>query len=381
MIVFLKFVGAVFVALILFAITVYFYIRWKFRSAIKGFIDALQSIDGPTVPPFRVKLKRYEVVFDDEGDDDYIENKDEFNARVNDFIVLGFEKIDDYFVNEMGMPMTALLHQESKTYGIVYNHPELNVWCDVVRRYQDETSWTYGTISDYYMDRPPWATQHFFPGESLTTVTEKFWKEAPGDGVLAFSKEEFPRYFEKIYAKEMDWRIERGGVTEAEIRRVAKKDGTECTREQIDNIQRQWRTQITEFFSERVLKRYRKDSQLPRLEWEALESHAVIIHERMQAEELYQAFNDVYYPATLDEADEEDDYDRKERERWTARIEEIRESLKQHSPQKTFRELTQSPSKNEIWELHTSVENPISADIWIHKYEDDEEDYVDDDDD
>ena len=382
MIFFLQLVGAFVVALILLILVVYFYIKWKFRSVFKDFAEALKNIaGGAPVPPFRVKLLRKKEYFADDPEEyeDVLDNPHDFKARVEEFASLGFEKIDDYYIEEIPLSMTAFVDRETSTYGVIYDHPMAGVWCDVVRRYEDGSGWTFGTNQDPLMDYPVNKTIKFFPTHSLTEVVETFKTEAPAERAILVSNEEFPKFFERAYAEEMDWRIERGGATEAEIRRIAERDEIECTPEHIHTIQMQWRMAISEFYSQRVLRRYRKDHNLSRSDWEQLEETAVVAHQQMQAEEIFQAFDEDYYPdmgfqLELDEEDDDPEY-RAERDKWERRIEEIREQLKTDPPQTVFRRLVQNSDEKDVeWEFKAAVEKPVPADIWLRHWKDEYDD-------
>lgn len=376
MLFFLQLVGAMVVAFIVLILIVYLYIKWKFRSMFKQMAEAMKNIGGRQIPPFRVKLKKRSEVFDDE-DNDFFEEKESFQARCDDFEALGFEKIDDYYIEDIPLSMTAFIDRETATYGVVYDHPLVeDVWCDLVRRYEDGSGWTFGTNRDPLVDYPVDKTIKYFPNHSLGELFEKFKAEAPRENAIQVSNEEFPRFFEKAYAEEMDWRIERGGATEAEIRRISERDEIECTPEVIHSIQMQWRMAISNFHRERVLRRYRKENNLSRSDWEDLEEGAVVVYEQMQAEEILQAFDDEYYPEMGFEYPEEDEDDdpeyRTERARWDRKLDEIREQLKTDPPQAIFRRLVEKSTQKELdWEFKATVEKPLPADIWTRHYKDD----------
>lgn len=386
---FLQLVGAILVSLIILILVVYLYIRWKFRSFFKDLAEGLKNMGGVgQIPPFRVKLLRKSEVFGEDPDeyDDLLLNQEEFKSHVDEFASLGFEKIDDYYIEDIPLSMTALIDRNTSTYGVVYDHPIAGVWCDVVRRYEDGSGWTFGTNQDPLVDYPVNKTMKFFPNLSLTEVVENFQAEAPAENAVLVSSAEFPKFFERAYAEEMDWRIERGGATEAEIRRIAERDEVECTPEHIQSIQMQWRMAISDFYHERVLRRYRKETDLSRTEWEELDMEGVVVHQQMQAEEILQAFDEDYSPEMdfeFGEDDEDDDPEfRVERARWDRNIEEIREQLKTDPPQTIFRRLVEKSTQKELeWEFQASVEKPLPADIWTRHYKDDYDNYGDEDED
>jgi hypothetical protein len=232
------------------------------------------------------------------------------------------------------------------------------------------------------MDYPVNKTIKFFPDLPLAEVVEKFKAEAPSENAILVSNEEFPRFFEKAYAKEMDWRIERGGATEAEIRRICDRDEMECTPKHIQTIQMQWRVAIAEFQQERILRRYRKDAELSHSDWDQLEYEGVVVYQQMQAEEILQAFDDEFVPDIGYEFgdDEEDNAEfRAMISGWERKLDEIREQLKTDPPQTIFRRLVENSDRPEVeWEFKASVDKPIPADIWLRHWKDEDDDRYDD---
>ncbi|WDI42272.1 hypothetical protein [Bremerella sp. P1] len=379
---FLQIVGGVFLALVLFVVVAYLVIRWKLRSWIKSLGDMIAQGMGGAVPPFRVKLTKRSSLEDPHEDWVPEEHLKKFDAITEQFQSLGFTKLEDYVIEEIATPMRVLLDVDQSTIGVIYCHPVIGVWCDVVRRYQDGTAWTFGSTKYHGMDIPPYATQKFFPDESVEQIVTRFREEAPATDMVMITKEEYPGYFEKAYSREMDWRIERGGTTEEEIRRIAEMNGDECNDETVRQIQVQWRTAIHHFLSERALKRYRKDAELSSFQWEHLQNYGVVVHEQMQAEQLLQAYDEEYYPDIQSEWDEDDDDEyvtemREQRAKWNQRLSELEDALHRGTPQQVFRDMIElgngSNSHQTKWEFQTSVTEPIAADIWTRTYEEDDE--------
>lgn len=376
---FLQLVGAMIVALLIVIIALYLYIRWKFRSLFQGFTEALKNLGASQIPPFRVKLRRTSEYFGPD-EDDYLENKEDFLDQCDEFAALGFEKIDNYYIEEFPVSMTAFVDRNTSTYGAVYDHPLAGVWCDVFRRYEDGSGWSFGTNRDPLVDYPVDKTVRFFPDLPLAEVVRKFKAEAPSEHAMLVSNEEFPRFFERAYAEEMDWRIERGGATEAEIRRICERDEVECTPKHIQTIQMQWRVVIAEFQKERILRRYRKEAGLSRSDWDHLEDEGVVVYESMQAEEILQAFDEGYVPDIGYEFEEDEDPEfRAMLADWDQKLEEIREQLKTDPPQTIFRRMVENSGQTEYeWEFKASVEKPVPADIWLRHWKDEDDDLYDD---
>lgn len=388
MLLFFQIVGGFFVALILLILIAYVVIRWKIKRWFSNLADSMMGMAGG-VPPFRIKLRKKSEIDDEFDDDDdeeeeFGDNAAKIKSLADELKALGFEKIDDYVIEEIGTEMPAFVHRERGTYCVIYNHPFAGVWCDVVRMYADGTSWTYANNEYHGMDEPPGKTSQWFPKESLTELVRKFWDDSPSDGTVVVPNEEFAATFEKKYAQEMDWRIERGGVTEAEIRRIAEKGDDECTPEHVKLVQDQWRMSITQFHCERILRRFRKETDMPRREWEEFQYEAVVVHEKMQADEILTRFDEGYYPMEPDEEEDDDLEERAEQKKWAGQLSRIEHWLKEGiSPQECFRNLVEAEKDGGKWEHKGIVEKPLRAEIWLRKWEADEaeDDFYDDEDD
>ena len=383
MVTFLKYVGAFLVALIILLVLAVFYIKKKLKSFVSGLADAIKAMAaGAGVPPFRVNVKPITAEeFTEDADDKKL---GPINAASTELKSLGFEKIGEFLVEEVFTSMRAFVDRETGTYAAIYNCPSIDfVWCDVVRRYADGSGWTYANKEDDYIRFGPKQTTRFFPGESLTGVVEQFREAAPTENVVCVDDEEFPKFFEQSYARSMDYLISHGGPTEAEIRQIAEKSGEECTDEQVAAVQKRWRTAISEFLSERVLRRYRKDAGLSPHQWEELEYQAAVIHERMQAEQILHIFDNEYDddPIQLhfggeDDEEEEDPEELARKEQWSRQLEQLRGSLCEGPPQQAFRMLLHAEGKLDQWKFVAPVSKPLSADIWMRPEEvyDDERD-------
>jgi hypothetical protein len=79
----------------------------------------------------------------------------------------------------------------------------------------------------------PQQTKLYCKGSSLHELFEKVLAERKEAGHITITKEEFVSRFEAQYQKEMKWRIDRGGPTYLEVRRVAEEMGVSTDRERV----------------------------------------------------------------------------------------------------------------------------------------------------
>ena len=282
--------------------------------------------------------------------------------------------------------MQAFVHPSQGTCGVVYDHPLTGVWCDVVRQYPDGSMFTYSTGEYHGMDEPPEKTAKFLPEQPLEQVTQRLWDDSPASGAISIPPDDFVENFERAYAEEMNWRIERGGPTEAEIRRITEKDGQDCTPESVQQIQNQWRTQITAFFSERQLSRFRGLSKVSNTTLAGYQDRMIAIHDRMSAEDLLAIVDHNFYPdADLDEEDfDENDMEEAEllkvhRTQQTL-LKQIRGWCDDSSPREAFPRLLDEEEQRTLYSHLGTVDKPIPGDIWLSPEDEYDDEAFDDED-
>jgi hypothetical protein len=306
------------------------------------------------------------LISDDDDEKTAWFHGDEFDEQNSQFESSGFTVLGDYEVEGLPLRVRGFQHQDHQLYGVIYDHATAGVWCDVVRRYADETSWTVSSGKEPGMDSPPWHTPRFMPGQPVGELLATLLNSSPTSGIQSAGADKFVQRFEAAYKKEMNWRIERGGATEQEIRRVCELNGQDCTAEQIEQIQGLWKTAIGEFLSAQVLRGWRKDSGMPAREFDRIADRLVVIHNRLTPEQVLEAFLSDY------EADDSDD-------------DQMHETVKAwcsaESTISAFRRLIKEKGTETHWTLICELQKPLAAEIWERVEEHQEDDFDDDDED
>lgn len=368
---FLSIAGGIFVGLILFVVVVYLLIRWKLRGLAKWFADSLQEGLAQQVPPFRIKLEN----LDNEEEEDWLseEHQEEFTEITAELEQSGFTRISDYRCGEGMFVMRAMVDTSTGTYAMVYCHLVAGVFAEVSRVYEDGTSWTYSKQTYHGMDVMPTSHQKYLPEKTIEEIVQRFRADAPEEDIVRVEPEQFAAWFEKLYAKEMDWRMDRGGITEDEILRVSTLKGNEITDAQVRQIKSRWRQAINFFQSQRALTQYRKEAELDSYQWDHLQGRAVVVFDKMQAEDLLGLVDEEYAYNIEDEDDEE--VKPKQREKWSQQLGQLEDALTRAEAPAVFRdflELHQNNGRQEYrWEYQGAIREPILADIWIRDYVDD----------
>ena len=371
MLFFLKLVGASLLALIILVLCVYLFVKYKIRKFFKDLADGISGMDAGTVPPFRIKLvtreraeeRARQYADEEDEDDEFFMNEEEVQARADTLGVMGFRLLGDFNTDAM-LNMRVLVHDEKATYAVVYDHYGAGVWCDVYRSYQDGSSWTFSTTKDPGMDIMPRKQQRFHPDAELAEVVNQFWREAPSESVEVVSDDQFSRYFEKKYAEEMNWNIQRGGPTESEIRRIADNSGEECTPEVVKSIQDQWAVAIGAFLSDLAIKQFNKENDVSKQQVAEREDRVIAVHDRVPTEQLFESVYEDFY---MDEEGDDEDAD-PEMEPWRKQFQEIKSLHQSGGAVQAFNSILDGSGKREKFEHLGTVSKPVAAEIWLRPY-------------
>ena len=344
MLTFLKLVAAFIVAIVLLVAAIVLFIRWKFKRFLKNMMEAAGAQASSAVPPFRIKLEPRDI----EDETEWFHESD-VKTQMQQFESSGFTPLGDYDVEGLPLQIRGYQHQDHNVYGVIYDHVAAGVWSDVVRRYDDESSWTVSSTKEHGMDAAPWHTACFLPGQPVSELLNRLLETSPSSGSQTAGADKFVSRFEAAYKREMNWRIERGGATEQEIRRVCEKKGQDCTAEQVEQIQGLWKTAIGEFLSEQVLRYWRKENGVSSREYERIAPDLVVIHDRLTAEQiLAQGYCDL-------------DDDTEDEQQLTVQVQNW---CRAETPTAAFHKLIAIRNTGECWNRLAQLYKPLKAEIW-----------------
>ncbi len=357
---FLQLVGAIVLAiifaLVLLAVAAYFWIRWKIKNLAGNITDqlteAFEGIGGAlaagNVPSLRIQLMRVE------GHE--WKNAEQIEEWTKNLEEQGFEQIGDFDVSPMMMELRAMLHVESSTYAVLYEHPMVGTWFDITSLMEDgQASYTISTDQKNQMDH---REEH--PNVRVTAITtpakafEKFLKDRPQLDWSKVSAGEFVPRFEKAYADEMDWRVKRGGPTEAEIRRIAQQDGTEFNPQMVSSIQDAWANQASYQYEEELQKNYLAQSDHTASEWEEIRDRLFFVHEFTTATCIAEQIEDVIPD------DDDDDGDA-----WEKMMSTIRRICDEKPGAVVFDRVLEELHLTGRFEKRGTVSEPIEATVYV----------------
>jgi hypothetical protein len=138
-----------------------------------------------------------------------------------------FDLAGQYECGEIpGLIIAGFVKPSEQMTGVIYDHPIAGIWSNVCVQYADGENLTVSNAPmGQEMDHMPQSTIIYCKGGSVDELLAKVLTEVKSTGRKTISKEEFSSTFEDAYRKEMKWRMERGGPTSLEVKRVADKMG------------------------------------------------------------------------------------------------------------------------------------------------------------
>jgi hypothetical protein len=153
----------------------------------------------------------------------------------------GFESADDYKCLEMpSLIISGFVHASEQMAGVVYDDPVRGIWVDIFVHYNDGGSLTVSNATaGHELDHMPQQAKSYCKGSSVDELLQKVIAERKEGRRITIAKEEFTSRYEAQYQKEMRWRIDRGGPTHLDVRRVAEEMGVSTDRERLERTTQQ----------------------------------------------------------------------------------------------------------------------------------------------
>lgn len=158
----------------------------------------------------------------------------------------GFEAAGEYECPEIpSLIISGYVRPSEQMAGVIYDHPVQGIWVDMFVHYKDGESLTVSNSPvGHELDHMLQQTKIYCKGSSFEELLSRMLAERKETGCIPITTAEFASRFEAQYQKEMKWRVDRGGPTYLEVRRVAEEMGVSTDREQVETkthqIQRIW---------------------------------------------------------------------------------------------------------------------------------------------
>lgn len=332
------------------------WIKYKVGNVCQVIGRALAASSG--ISPFRIHLEAENALewADAEG----------ITRATRRFESLGYTRIGDWRVPELeGFGLRSLLHPTIGSYAVLYDHAEFGLFADLVCDLADGTHISVSCAPESGMDRPTHAPLFRLEVDvreegAARSLHERLLHETIDQEVLRGRPEQFESFFTEAYAQEMDWRIARGGVTRAEIERIAALGGLEAPDDnQVELIQTMWKDAIADFIEEEVVETWLAESPLSALDWERLRDRVQVVHDHRDPADW---INELAWCLVAGEVDMQDD-EAVDRAQDVA-SEQIQVAFEGRSPREGFRAAQALLPEKHRFEPLGSVEVPWPADLY-----------------
>lgn len=243
----------------------------KVFGSIEEQLDDLNDQLSYSIPPPRIKLVKLDAIDWQHGD--------EVQALVDALRQARFEQIGAFRIEPTKVLLQAFCNPAVSAYAIIYESPKSGVWLDLVTRYLDETKATYTTLRDTLLERPENHEIRFHEGDSADELLRRFLAERPVKPMRGVSADEFVEFFEQAHAERMDWRMARGGISEAELRRQYERDGKEFSPIVAGTVRKAWIAAIDQFYQKQCRERFLSDAREAQ-RWGQIGDRLVFIHDQ-----------------------------------------------------------------------------------------------------
>jgi hypothetical protein len=139
----------------------------------------------------------------------------------------GFDEIGMFRIPELpGLIMTAYTQPYQMVCAVVYDHPLTGCFVDVFSENERGQSLTVSNApAGTELDQPPGHDKVIDKTMSVADLYDYLLRHRPSGPHVPIDASNFAAEFEAAYAREMNWRKNRGGVTEDEVRRSAEAMG------------------------------------------------------------------------------------------------------------------------------------------------------------
>ncbi len=141
---------------------------------------------------------------------------------------LGFTPIGIYDIREMkGVTLAAFVNPAQGACAVVYRHPIAGVFCDMVcATVEDDRGLTVTNAPlGANLDHMPGRDKIYVAQGKVHRLYDELLAKRPRGTYRHIDRSNFMRIFESEYAREMEWRKNRGGPTVDEVRREAHAMG------------------------------------------------------------------------------------------------------------------------------------------------------------
>ena len=203
----------------------------------------------------------------------------------SELLSLGFKRAGDFEVEEMvDVSIRAYAGPDQESAAYLFSHPaKPRPVLDLIRLFKDGTSLCTSNGDDERLEQCPEHPNLKLPGASAKALWDELESHSTVQQALPLPANILAETYEMGYAKIMDWRIEKGGVSEAELLAQAGDSDEEA----LAQARLQFRQQHLSELEDLLGLRFQEQSALSTQRWEAVRDRLFYVHDRFTPEELH----------------------------------------------------------------------------------------------
>jgi hypothetical protein len=204
-----------------------------------------------------------------------------FIETIRDFDALGFSRVGPFEVSGIpGVRLLGFCHQPSGVFACCYNHPQAGCFIDLCANLTDGFELTVTNApAGGEMDTRPGTEKVFLAGRPLPELYATLLEKIAGRTAKPCAPERFKEDFVAAYARDMAWRSAKLGVSEAEFRRVASKDGKTRSDEHLAAAFRQTKLQEIRLWAGDAAEEFAKTTNLSVARWKEFEDDLIVFRD------------------------------------------------------------------------------------------------------
>lgn len=357
----------VLLGLVLFLVVGFLLIKWKLKKLFGGLGDAFKGLSAgmSTLPQYRMKLT------DAPGKPLY--HPEPMAELTNELAALGFQEAGTYSAGEDSpILIRGMVHEADRILAAIYDLPDQGPMMDLVRDTESGTHLMATSTTTQNLDRARWCRAEIYPGggvEVLLSVLKQMDTQGPFQKVAVSA---FKDVFEQAYAREMDWRVDRGGFTDDEVQRMAGAAAT-ATGDEASGMNEQtlglirgaMHGALCGSLEQELREAFLDQTEMSAAQWDRVEDRIEMVHNLSDAATLTGLLGQLdQEPVVVDDMDDED-CEAEEDNRYEALNRRVEEELAFGKPAEVFAKLAaQQPLYGEMKKL-AHMDRPSTCDVYL----------------
>ena len=261
----LQFIGGIVVFLIIVAVCIYFFYRFKFGKYLD--IDPSENHS-----PLSIHIN--EEMFPQ-----WLEDKKAIEM-INQIENHGFIKSKSYSIPEMEDVQLLSFFKESYT-AVLYKHAAVGFWIDLFA-ISDEGAEI--TVTDMPLgsgvDNRPEMKKYVMQGSSVDEMVEQFDGYIKNVKLKQINDDNFRSLFEEAYAKDIQWRNRNGGISYEEFLSVEKETNISFKDKQVREAFIETKLQELRQWHSNIVYQYIESNNISEEEGYELEFQSIIVPEK-----------------------------------------------------------------------------------------------------